>query len=145
MAISDESIIDVTPKPMHAAEAIFLPAIAKGLGTTFRHLFGNITKPGKNKDNIYVVQYPEEKRDDRPVVEGGQERSTFRGVHRLNKDEDGRVRCVACFMRHRLPRQLHPHHSRRITLGRPGKVSQAIRYRRAPLHLLRHVRRSVSL
>ena len=98
MAISDESIIDVTPKPMHAAEAIFLPAIAKGLGTTFRHLFGNITKPGKNKDNIYVVQYPEEKRDDRPVVEGGQERSTFRGVHRLNKDEDGRVRCVACFM-----------------------------------------------
>ena len=99
MAISDESIIDVTPKPMHAAEAIFLPAIAKGLGTTFRHLFGNITKPGKNKDNIYVVQYPEEKRDDRPVVEGGQERSTFRGVHRLNKDEDGRVRCVACFMR----------------------------------------------
>ena len=91
MAISEESIIDVTPKPMHAAEAIFLPAIAKGLGTTFRHLFGNITKPGKNKDNIYVVQYPEEKRDDRPVVEGGQERSTFRGVHRLNKDEDDRV------------------------------------------------------
>tara|TARA_Y100000589_G_scaffold313438_1_gene334770 strand:- start:83 stop:640 length:558 start_codon:yes stop_codon:yes gene_type:complete len=98
MAIAEESIIDVTPKPMHAAEAIFLPAIAKGLGTTFRHLFGNITKPGKNKDNIYVVQYPEEKRDDRPVVDGGQERSTFRGVHRLNKDEDGRVRCVACYM-----------------------------------------------
>ena len=98
MAISDESIIDVTPKPMDAAEAIFLPAIAKGLGTTLRHLFGNITMPGKNKDNIYVVQYPEEKRDDRPVVEGGQERSTFRGVHRLNKDEDDRVRCVACFM-----------------------------------------------
>ena len=90
MAISDESIIDVTPKPMHAAEAILL-AIAKGLGTTFRHLFGNITKPGKNKDNIYVVQDSEEKRDDRPVVEGGQERSTFRGVHRLNKDEDGRA------------------------------------------------------
>ena len=46
------------------------------------------------KNNIWVVQYPEEKRDDRPVLEGGQERSTFRGVHRLNKDEDGRVRCV---------------------------------------------------
>ena len=23
---------------------------------------------------------------------------TYRGVHRLNKDEDGRVKCVACFM-----------------------------------------------
>jgi NADH-quinone oxidoreductase subunit I len=24
--------------------------------------------------------------------------STYRGVHRLNKDEEGRVKCVACFM-----------------------------------------------
>ena len=23
---------------------------------------------------------------------------TYRGVHRLNKDEEGRVKCVACFM-----------------------------------------------
>ena len=51
-----------------------------------------------DKKNLWVVQYPEQKRDDRPVEEGGQFRPTFRGVHRLNKDEDGRVRCVACFM-----------------------------------------------
>ena len=25
-------------------------------------------------------------------------RQTYRGVHRLNKDEEGRVKCVACFM-----------------------------------------------
>ena len=72
-------------------ESLFVPAIIKGLGTTFRHLMGNAGRDGKNKDNIWVVQYPEEKRDDRDVLEGGQERSTFRGVHRLNRDEDGRV------------------------------------------------------
>ena len=56
------------------------------------------------------------------------------------QDEDGRAACGLLHVRHRLPRQLHPHHRRRVTLGRPGKISQAVRYRRASLHLLRHVR-----
>ena len=98
MAIPEQDIIDVTPAPLGRLESLFVPAIFKGLGTTMRHLLGNVGRDGKNKKNIWVVQYPEEKRDDRPVIEGGQERSNFRGVHRLNKDEDGRVRCVACFM-----------------------------------------------
>jgi len=98
MAISDSDIIDVTPKKLNRAESLFVPAVLVGLGTTLRHMFGNFGRDGKNKKNIWVVQYPEEKRDDRDVVEGGQERSNFRGVHRLNKDEDGRPRCVACFM-----------------------------------------------
>ncbi|MEM7228023.1 MAG: NADH-quinone oxidoreductase subunit I [Planctomycetota bacterium] len=98
MSIPDENIIDVTPKPLARVDAFFVPAVFQGLGTTLRHLFENIGRNGANKKNIWVVQYPEQKRDDRPVVEGGQERSTFRGVHRLNRDEDGRVRCVACFM-----------------------------------------------
>jgi NADH-quinone oxidoreductase subunit I len=98
MAIPETEITDVTPKKLHRGEALFVPAIFKGLGTTMRHLFENAGRDGKQKKNIWVVQYPEEKRDDRPVLEGGQERSNFRGVHRLNKDEDGRVRCVACFM-----------------------------------------------
>ena len=55
-------------------------------------------RDGKSSKNIHVVQYPEEKRDDRDVLDGGQYKKTFRGVHRLNRDEDGRVRCVACFM-----------------------------------------------
>src|SRR6185295_8664178 len=37
-----------------------------------------------------TVQYPEEQRPMRTEI--------YRGVHRLNKDEDGRVACVACFM-----------------------------------------------
>jgi len=98
MAIPESDIVDLTPQRMNRAENLYLPAIVKGLGTTLRHMFTTVGRDGKNKNNIWVVQYPEEKRDDRPVVEGGQERSTFRGVHRLNRDEDGRVRCVACFM-----------------------------------------------
>ncbi|MBT8484484.1 MAG: NADH-quinone oxidoreductase subunit I [Phycisphaerae bacterium] len=98
MPTPDSEFVDVTPTKLRRGESLFIPAIFKGLGTTMRHLFTNVGRDGKNKNNIWVVQYPEEKRDDRPVLEGGQERSTFRGVHRLNKDEDGRVRCVACFM-----------------------------------------------
>ena len=77
--VSGKDEIDVTPKPMSTAESLYLPAVFKGLGTTLRHLFQNVGRDGKVKKNIWVVQYPEEKRDDRPVVEGGQERSNFRG------------------------------------------------------------------
>jgi len=98
MPIPDHDIVDVTPARLNQSEQLFLPAIFKGLGTTMRHLLTNVGRDGKNKKNIWVVQYPEERREDRPVEEGGLERSNFRGVHRLNKDEDGRVRCVACFM-----------------------------------------------
>jgi NADH-quinone oxidoreductase subunit I len=98
MPIDESDIIDVTPKPMKTAEAMFVPAIFKGLGTTFRHLFGNVGRDGKNARYIHVLQYPEEKREDRDVLDGGLEPSTFRGVHRLNRDEQGRPRCVACFM-----------------------------------------------
>ncbi len=98
MPIADRDIIDVTPTKLNRTEGLFIPAIVKGLGTTARHLFQNLGRAGKNKKNIWVVQYPEEKRDDRPVEGGGQYRETFRGVHRLNRDEDGRVRCVACFL-----------------------------------------------
>lgn len=99
MPISDSDIIDVTPSRLNRSEGLFIPAILKGLGTTFRHLFENIPpREGTNKKNVWVLQYPEQKRDDRPVEQGGMHRETFRGVHRLNRDEDGRVRCVACFM-----------------------------------------------
>ncbi len=98
MPIADRDIIDVTPTKLNRTEGLYIPAIVKGLGTTARHLFQNFGRDGKNKKNIWVVQYPEQKRDDRPVEQGGQYRETFRGVHRLNRDEDGRVRCVACLM-----------------------------------------------
>lgn len=98
VTIDDADIIDVTPAPMDGAEHLFVPAVLKGLGTTFRHCLGGMGRGSSRHRNIWVVQYPEEKRDDRDVLGGGQERSSFRGVHRLNRDEQGRVQCVACFM-----------------------------------------------
>ncbi|HEY8503527.1 MAG TPA: NADH-quinone oxidoreductase subunit I, partial [Gemmataceae bacterium] len=55
------------------------PAVLDGLATTFRHFVGpKIT-----------MEYPEEEPDLPP---------NYRGVHRLNRDEQGRVKCVACYM-----------------------------------------------
>jgi NADH-quinone oxidoreductase subunit I len=98
MPIPDRDIIDCSVTRLNRTESLFIPSVFKGLGTTLRHAFQNFGRNGSNKDTLWVVQYPEQKRDDRPVEDGGQYRPYFRGVHRLNKDEDGRVRCVACFM-----------------------------------------------
>lgn len=69
--------VAVDRKPMTFAEKIYIPAIIKGLGTTLSHVF---KKPA-------TVNYPEEKRPFSPV---------FRGLHILNRDEEGRERCTAC-------------------------------------------------
>ncbi len=61
-------------------EAMYLPAIASGLATALRHAFS-----GTNSTR----QYPEVE----PEIPGN-----YRGVHRLNRDEEGRVKCVACYM-----------------------------------------------
>ncbi len=98
MPISDSEIIDVTPTPLNRTESLYVGSILLGLGTTLRHLFQNVGRDGKTKKNIWVLQYPEERREHRAVEEGGLSRGNFRGVHRLNRDEDDRVRCVACFM-----------------------------------------------
>ncbi len=98
LSMDKDYIVDVTPKPMSASDYFFVPAVLRGLGTTLRHCLGNMGRGGTNKKNVWVVKYPEEKRDHRNVLDGGQERSNFRGVHRLNRDEQGRERCVACFM-----------------------------------------------
>lgn len=75
------------------ADQFYLPQVLIGLGTTFKHMF-RVVALGKDR----VVQYPEERREDIAVVDGGMNRATYHGVHRLNKDEEGRVKCVACFM-----------------------------------------------
>lgn len=82
--IRDEDIIVLEAPQLTAAERLYLPQIFSGFRTTLRHMF-NI-----KRRNRVVVQYPEQKRKLR--VEN------YRGVHRLNKDPDGRVACVACFM-----------------------------------------------
>ena len=94
MAIADKDIVNVDPKPMTASEGFYLPEVFRGLGTTFKHLVGSIGRGRYNR----TLCYPEERRDDLPVEKGGLYKDYYRGVHRLNRDEDGRVRCVACFM-----------------------------------------------
>ena len=64
---------------MNLADRMYLPALLKGLVETIGHLF----------EKKFTVQYPEEKVHVAP---------RYRGLHRLNKDELGRIKCVACFM-----------------------------------------------
>jgi len=58
---------------------LYLPSILTGLAVTWRHMF-------RRKDTL---QYPEEKRS------FGER---YRGVPALVKDQDGREKCVACYM-----------------------------------------------
>ncbi|HMZ45426.1 MAG TPA: NADH-quinone oxidoreductase subunit NuoI [Chitinophagaceae bacterium] len=62
---------------MNFLERIYLWNIFKGMFITFKHMF-------KKQPTIH---YPEQKRTFSPV---------FRGLHVLNRDEEGRERCTAC-------------------------------------------------
>jgi NADH-quinone oxidoreductase subunit I len=68
---------EVERRPMNFLEKIYLPAIFKGMSITFMHMFKK--RP--------TIKYPEQKRPFSPV---------FRGLHVLNRDEEGRERCTAC-------------------------------------------------
>lgn len=94
MTIREQDILVVAPPAMSRWEASYLPEIFKGFGTTLRHF---VTSFGAGSTNR-TLQYPEQRREDLPVEKGGQEVRNFRGVHRLNRDEQGRVKCVACMM-----------------------------------------------
>jgi NADH-quinone oxidoreductase subunit I len=63
--------------PMTFGERIYLPSIIKGLGITLGHIFKKTA----------TTSYPEVKRPFSPV---------FRGLHILNRDENGAERCTAC-------------------------------------------------
>jgi NADH-quinone oxidoreductase subunit I len=85
-------VIELSEPKLTLSDSFFVPQVLIGLGTTMKHMFRVLAGTDR------VVQYPEERREDLPVEKGGMFRQTYRGVHRLNKDEDGRVKCVACFM-----------------------------------------------
>ena len=86
--------IKVLSEPtLSLSDTFYLPQVLIGLGTTMKHMF-KVVALGKDR----VIQYPEETREQLPVEKGGMLQITYRGVHRLNKDEEGRVKCVACFM-----------------------------------------------
>jgi len=84
--------VKVVNRPGSLGQQMFLPAIAEGLGVTFRHFvknfFGNVTGRRAQTD-IATIEYPEQKK-------AYPER--FRGLHRLMLRDDGQVRCVACMM-----------------------------------------------
>jgi NADH-quinone oxidoreductase subunit I len=84
--------VKVVTRPGSFSQQLYLPAIAEGMGITFRHFvknfFGNLTGQRKRTD-IQTIQYPEEKK---PYP------ARHRGLHRLMVRDDGQTRCVACMM-----------------------------------------------
>ncbi|MFG0256457.1 MAG: NuoI/complex I 23 kDa subunit family protein [Phycisphaerales bacterium JB043] len=94
MPIKESDILRLESPQLNPAENVYIPEIVKGMGTTLRHMLTSFNK-GKTSR---AMEYPEERREDLPVEKGGIEPSNFRGVHRLNRDEAGRVKCVACMM-----------------------------------------------
>jgi len=73
------------PRPkLNWRERLYMPAIVAGLAITFKH-FKNMLL-GRTK---VTMQYPEQKWDSSLP-------DHYRGAPALVRDEDGRVRCVAC-------------------------------------------------
>jgi NADH-quinone oxidoreductase subunit I len=79
-------------------ERAYLPELIRGLAITTRHFLRNLfgtrdenpqVVDRKGTSLITTVQYPEEKT---PYPDG------YRGLHRLVPREDGKPRCVACYM-----------------------------------------------
>ena len=79
MPIAETDVRWVKAPKLGLLDRLYLPAIAQGLSTTIKHVF----------QPKVTQQFPEE-RPDLPA--------NYRGLHRLNRDEKGRVKCVACYM-----------------------------------------------
>jgi NADH-quinone oxidoreductase subunit I len=79
MPIAEKDVRWVEEPKLGFWDRLYLPALGQGLVTTFGHML----KRGVTE------QYPEQE----PELPGN-----YRGVHRLNRDGEGRVKCVACYM-----------------------------------------------
>jgi NADH-quinone oxidoreductase subunit I len=84
MPVAEKDVKWVEEPKLSLLEQLFLPAIGAGLMTTVRHAVDVMVFNKK-----LTTQFPEE----RPKLA-----PHFKGVHRLNRDEQGRVKCVACYM-----------------------------------------------
>ena len=82
MKTNDSNIRWVEPPKLGMLGKSYLMLFIKGLTTALRHLFFH---------KKITLQSPEQRHEIRDPV-------NYRGVHRLNKDEQGRVKCVACFL-----------------------------------------------
>jgi NADH-quinone oxidoreductase subunit I len=81
MKTDDKNIRWIKAPELGMSGRSYLLLFFHGLTTTLRHLLGR----------KLTVQSPEERHEiPDPLI--------YRGVHRLNRDEQGRVKCVACFL-----------------------------------------------
>ena len=81
MKPNDKNVQWVKPPRLGMAGRSYLLLFVQGMATTLRHLFGR-KKTVQSPDERHVIPDP----------------LIYRGVHRLNRDEQGRVKCVACFL-----------------------------------------------
>lgn len=81
MKTDDKDIQWVEEPELGLTGRTYLPLFVQGLTTTIKHLVSP----------KMTVQYPDQQHEiPDPLI--------YRGVHRLNRDEQGRVKCVACFL-----------------------------------------------
>ena len=92
------AVIPLERKPLTFAERTYLPQIASGLWTTFKHIF----------QPQVTLSYPEQ----RPAIPPG-----YRGVPTLVRDPNGREKCVSC----QLCEFVCPPKAIRIT---PGEIAE---------------------
>jgi NADH-quinone oxidoreductase subunit I len=83
MPIAESDVRWVDVPQLSLLEQLYVPAVVSGLVTTTKHMVRVL------RGQDFTVQFPEE----RPKLP-----AFYRGVHRLNRDEQGRVKCVACYM-----------------------------------------------
>lgn len=86
-------------RPPDLRERMYFPEIIRGIGIAARHFFKNlfwsrdanpdVLARDRRYSEVATVQYPDERI---PYPPG------YRGLHRLVPREDGRPRCVACYM-----------------------------------------------
>jgi NADH-quinone oxidoreductase subunit I len=84
MRSDDPSLKQLSPPKLTMFEQSYLPQILGGLAVTGRHI-----ARAALGDGAITMQYPEVQHKPSP---------NYRGVHRLNKDDQGRVKCVACML-----------------------------------------------
>ncbi|NLX94819.1 MAG: NADH-quinone oxidoreductase subunit I [Rhodopirellula sp.] len=81
MKPDDKNIQWIEEPKLGATGRIYLPLFVEGLTTTVKHLLGP----------KMTVEFPEQRHQAADPL-------LYRGVHRLNRDGQGRVKCVACFL-----------------------------------------------
>jgi len=85
MVEDDPAIKWIAEPQLGLSGRMYLPMFVQGLSTTMKHLGRSLS--GK----VVTVSYPDQEPEiSAPLI--------YRGVHRLNRDEEGRVKCVACFL-----------------------------------------------